>query len=255
MPAYLLDKRLQELSIEQLRLSREMNISLLKFFESWSEEQLMALIIQRGKELLTYLARNEAEAYLERSVKDWVGEEISVIALEEVRTDDIALTNYIRKCGFLKFLPEYTKDIKEYNRIINEIDLLSLKLESRALNILAMIHEQQHKQAETINHIGSWIWNLATNKMSWSDELYRIFGLPLQSTIDLEKIYSYSHPDDKETLASSISEAIKTLQPYDFYYRIILEEGLEKVLHAKGSVLAGDYNQPSKVMGTFQDVK
>src|SRR5262245_13618643 len=79
------------------------------------------------------------------------------------------------------------------------------KIEARA-----RLSERLLASAQQITHIGSWEWTLRTNRVVWSDELYRIYGLEPQScAITFEGFLSRVHPEDRETVARSVAEAVK----------------------------------------------
>ena len=55
------------------------------------------------------------------------------------------------------------------------------------------------EEAQRVAHVGYWVWNLDTDRVTWSDETYRIFGLrPQESPIDLAKVREMIHPEDRE---------------------------------------------------------
>src|SRR6202050_1898769 len=55
------------------------------------------------------------------------------------------------------------------------------------------------EEAQHVTHVGYWVWDLQTNRLIWSDETYRIFGLtPQEGPIDLDKVREMNHPDDRE---------------------------------------------------------
>lgn len=114
--------------------------------------------------------------------------------------------------------------------------------------------EYLYKQAQAMSHIGNWTWDLLKNKLTWSDELYRIYELEPGSEISNEFIASMNHPEDAERIISIMQEARQTHQPYDFHYRIVLKGGNQKIVHARGEVLVDEHNVPFKLLGTVQDV-
>src|ERR1044072_8050322 len=55
------------------------------------------------------------------------------------------------------------------------------------------------KEAQALTHLGSWQWDVATHEISWSDELYRIYGLkPQEREIGFEEFISLIHPGDQQ---------------------------------------------------------
>jgi PAS domain S-box-containing protein len=129
-------------------------------------------------------------------------------------------------------------DVTQRHRIIQRLQ------ESEAL----------YKEAQSVTHIGNYVWDLEKNKLLWSDELYRIYGLEPRSEITNEIVAQYNHPQDVVRVREHIQQSKETLQPFDFLYRIILGDGTEKILQAKGRTVADEHGKPVEIIGTAQDV-
>ncbi|HYV91843.1 MAG TPA: PAS domain-containing protein [Chitinophagales bacterium] len=115
--------------------------------------------------------------------------------------------------------------------------------------------EELHNQAQAITHIGNWSWFIGEVKVNWSDELYRIYGLEPQSeVITFERFLSFVHPEDRDKRRQQIQQAIDTHIAEDYVMRIVVKEGLIKVLHGKGQVMLDENDKPYKLVGTCQDV-
>jgi PAS domain S-box-containing protein len=97
-------------------------------------------------------------------------------------------------------------------------------------------------EAQKIAHVGSWEYNVATNEIWWSDELFSIFGLAPDSTPPtLEELMTYIHPDDAHLFFSALENCIEKGQVYDLSYRIILSDKSIRYIHGIGRpVLAAD---------------
>lgn len=115
--------------------------------------------------------------------------------------------------------------------------------------------ERELTEAQQIAHLGSWQWDIASNKVSWSDELYRIYGLASQSVeITYEGFLERVHPDDRERVAGLIAAAYQSGQPFDFEHRLIRPDGIGRTLHAQGQVVQDETGQPIKMVGTGHDI-
>jgi PAS domain S-box-containing protein len=115
--------------------------------------------------------------------------------------------------------------------------------------------EELYKQAQAISHMGNWAWNPETNEVTWTDELYRIYGLePGTEKITYDTFLSFVHPEDRTRVAGIIQDCIRNLGPAEFDHRIVLRDGSIKELHARGNALADDQGRFSKLIGTGQDV-
>lgn len=115
--------------------------------------------------------------------------------------------------------------------------------------------EKLHKQAQAITHLGNWSWVVNEKKVSWSDEMYRIYGLEPQSEeITFERFLLFLHPEDREKRVAQIKGSLETLVVEEHHFRIKTAKGEMKVVRGKGEVLADKQNKPVAMLGTCQDV-
>ena len=64
-------------------------------------------------------------------------------------------------------------------------------------------------EAQKMAHIGNWDWNLVTDEVYWSDEMYRIFGRnPQESGPTYNEFLNYIHPDDRDYVNNAIKKAL-----------------------------------------------
>ncbi|GEM_PF-4849823 len=110
-------------------------------------------------------------------------------------------------------------------------------------------------EAQRIAHVGNWNWNVVTNELSWSDEIYRIFRLsPQEFGATYEAFLSSIHPDDREFVKKSVSEALYENKPYSIDHRIVLPDGSERIVHELAEVFFDDGGRPTRMVGTVQDI-
>jgi PAS domain S-box-containing protein len=122
---------------------------------------------------------------------------------------------------------------------------------TRALALTA----SQLGEAQAIAHLGSWGWDIRRDIVTWSDELYRVFGLdreqnePLTYSAYLDLV----HPEDRELADQAVQTALQDGRPYALEHRIIRPDGLERIVASRGRVVFGGAD-PVKIVGTGQDV-
>jgi len=111
-------------------------------------------------------------------------------------------------------------------------------------------------KAQEIAHIGNWAWNLKTDKMNWSDEGFRIFGLsPGELEPTLEWFLSRVHPDDRDTVHKFMSEVRDEHKLGNIDYRIIKPDGSVRYMNSVADKIApGAEGHPTWVYGINQDV-
>jgi len=115
--------------------------------------------------------------------------------------------------------------------------------------------ERQLAAAQAITHIGSWEWDVRTNAVEWSDELYRIYGLePRSRPITYEFFLSRVHPDDRENTARKVREAIERGGRFVYLERILRPDGSVRVLDTIGEVVRDDEGNARSLLGTCRDV-
>lgn len=114
--------------------------------------------------------------------------------------------------------------------------------------------EATYKKAEEIANMGNWVWYVKRNKLEWTDQLYRIYGLPPQSEeITVERFLSLVHPDDRERVAAAVDELLRA-DKLDYTFRILTPDGKLKWLRSLSHVIRDKEGRMSTVMGIEQDV-
>jgi PAS domain S-box-containing protein len=112
----------------------------------------------------------------------------------------------------------------------------------------------QLAQAQRLAHIGSWDWDLRTNAVTWSDELYHIFGLQPGTISVAGEVDRFIHPDDLDSGWDAVKRAVASKEPYDYYHRILRPDGTERIARSRGSIMSDERGEPIKVFGATQDV-
>ena len=110
-------------------------------------------------------------------------------------------------------------------------------------------------EAQRLAHIGNWEWDIPGDNITWSDELYRIFGLvPREFEASFQTFLRYIHPEERDHVAKIIQDALFNQQPFSFYHRVVRPDGTIRILHGRGEVHVDDNKQPITMAGTAQDV-
>jgi PAS domain S-box-containing protein len=111
------------------------------------------------------------------------------------------------------------------------------------------------EEAQRVAHVGYWVWDLETNRLIWSDETYRIFGLtPKEGLIDLDKVREMIHPDDREAVFRTAEEAIRSGTRADCEHRLFRPSGEMRVVHSLADLKKDASGRPYQMFGTTQDI-
>lgn len=110
-------------------------------------------------------------------------------------------------------------------------------------------------ESQRIAHLGTWEWDMATNALWWSDEIYHIFGVrPGEFEPTYENFLERVHPDDRQKVQNGVDRAVMDRQPYDLVHRIVLRDGTVLFAHEKGTVRYDLAGRSVKMVGTVQDI-
>ncbi|HET9769604.1 MAG TPA: EAL domain-containing protein [Acidimicrobiia bacterium] len=111
----------------------------------------------------------------------------------------------------------------------------------------------QLREAQAVAKVGIFEWDIAGDQVRWSDEVYRTFGLTPEAFPGTIGGYLASiHPDDRSLVESAIERSLRTLEPYEISYRIVLPDGGIRWLQSRGRVRSVD-GRPVQVTGVCLD--
>lgn len=111
-------------------------------------------------------------------------------------------------------------------------------------------------KAQQLSHLGSWDWNIATNELWWSDEIYRIFGLaPQQFAATYEAFLAAIHSDDRLKVEEGVRLALENpARGYEVEHRVVRPDGTERVVIESGEVIRNGAGVPVQMVGTVHDI-
>jgi PAS domain S-box-containing protein len=111
-------------------------------------------------------------------------------------------------------------------------------------------------EAQRIAHIGSWELDLNTQKITWSEETFRLFGIDSsQGEPNLaQHIHQQIHPDDVALWQTSVEQALVEGQPYEMEIRILQTDGSIRYVVARGEAVVNEQGQVIRLLGTVMDI-
>jgi PAS domain S-box-containing protein len=111
--------------------------------------------------------------------------------------------------------------------------------------------------SQEISHLGSWELDLVNKKLTWSDEVYRIFGLqPQEFGATYEAFLEAIHPDDRAAVDTAYSGSLREgRDTYEIEHRIIRKsDGEIRIVHEKCEHIRDSSGQIIKSVGMVQDI-
>ena len=109
-------------------------------------------------------------------------------------------------------------------------------------------------RAQQIAHLGSWEWDLFSQNVLWSDQMFRIFGYePGEVAPSKEAVLARTHADDRERVAESLRAlAGGSVSSVDLGHRIVWEDGMVRHVHMQCEV-EFRADKPCRIIGSTQD--
>ena len=251
---------------ERKRAEAEMIASEAKFRELFDDAPVAYHELDREGRI-TRINRTEltllgytAEEVVGRPIWDLIVEKVSQEVVKRKLTGVVSLQSYertfIRKDGTL--LPVMVDD-----RLIRDTagDIAGLRTtlhdytERKRIEEELKTNEARMSEAQQIAHLGSWELDPFTEKVKWSDELWRIYGLePQEFTFTFEEYLAMVHPEDHDFLRNTVVDSLKTKESFSYDFRIIRPDGIERVLRANRRGIYNEHGQLVKIRGTDQDI-
>ena len=147
--------------------------------------------------------------------------------------------------------PLYTTDGTVEAYVGANIDITERK---RAEEALAHDHAMLER-TENIAHIGSWEWDVATDTVIWSEEMFRIFQRdPADGAPSFAEHPTFYPPKDMARLRCAVEAATSKGTPYELELHIIRTDGADRVCLARGDVKIGPGGKVLQLFGSFQDI-
>jgi PAS domain S-box-containing protein len=129
--------------------------------------------------------------------------------------------------------------INEKNQITGGLIIIHDITERKLYEDKLMNREAQLKEAQEIAHLGSWEWKVKSQMISWSDELFHIFGYKAQEVkVSQELLFKHVVPDELIKFTEIINQAFKLQEPFECEIRIKRKDGHIRALFIKGRVQA-----------------
>ncbi len=117
------------------------------------------------------------------------------------------------------------------------------------------LNEIRMKEAQRMARFGNWEFDLVTQAINWSDEVYRLFGVtPSAQGPSYHEYLSHIHPDDLDKVMANIERALVKAVAYEMDHRVISNDGTVKTIHALCKPLIDEKGNVIKLFGTVLEV-
>jgi diguanylate cyclase (GGDEF)-like protein/PAS domain S-box-containing protein len=125
----------------------------------------------------------------------------------------------------------------------------------RQTEVALHVSEANLAEAQRVARLGSWDWNLSTGEQSWSDEVFRIFGLAPRSFAPTYAAFLGLLPEDeREAVDRAVHEALYEGEAFSLDHRIAWADGSERIVHQQGEVVFDEAGRKARMVGTIHDI-
>src|SRR4029077_5032595 len=108
---------------------------------------------------------------------------------------------------------------------------------------------------QRISRTGTWSWTVASGKVTWSEEHYRIFGFDPEKTNPSFQLFMETvHPEDRSFIKQGLDEAIRERSGFDLEFRLALPDGAIKHVQGVGRPTLGPSGEVDSYIGTTVDI-
>jgi PAS domain S-box-containing protein len=141
-----------------------------------------------------------------------------------------------------------------------ELNLLRARLEAQAEELRrahATARETAHHLAEAqrIGHFGSWQWIPAEDRVVWSAEMFRIFGIaPEDFDGTTETAIKAFHPDDRAMVFQATERTLAERKPQEVECRVLWPDGTVRWVHSESEIAFNEDGSIAEISGTYQDI-
>ncbi|RYZ81500.1 MAG: PAS domain S-box protein, partial [Proteobacteria bacterium] len=134
-----------------------------------------------------------------------------------------------------------------------QLPSLSLTMENALEQYSEM--EQRLRESEEIARIGSWEFDVGTQKSFWSPATFHLLGFDSkQGEPDLETFRLRFHADDRNKFTETVEKALTSGIPYSIHARIVLEDDSIRWIHIRGRPSQADDGNVTRLRGVVQDI-
>lgn len=136
-------------------------------------------------------------------------------------------------------------------------------LERQTLTVMSELPDSQERgrdpaqrlrQVEAVSRVGSWTWELDTDVVTWSDELFRLNGLmPGAVPVTFERVASQFHAEDRDAVVQLIEHCRRSGQPFESTHRVVRPDGTVRWRQARGRAVSAG-GRTVRIYVTVQDI-
>ncbi len=162
----------------------------------------------------------------------------------------------VRPDGVIRFIASTAAFLKSENDgITRAFGIMQDVTEHKRAEDALRHNEARLRAAQELARLGYWEWDIANDVVYWSDELYRIFGLPrTKAPLGVDDYIACVHADDRAAVRQLIEAALEHGTPYQSEHRAVRPDGEERFVACEGGVVRNARGDVERLVGTARDI-
>lgn len=191
------------------------------------------------------LYQNENAGHINKSFCPRMNMVLSSPIYQDIITSDGNVVPVEINSGTVK-LPNGKQIIQGIFRDITDRKLTEEKLKKSEENL---------RYAQRVSHTGNWEWDIKQDKITWSEETFRIHGLdPTKQEPNYEQLLKLYHHEDIPEFSKLVNECVYNGTPYTVVCRIQHSDGSLHHMEGRGEAIRDDNGNIVKLFGTSADI-
>jgi PAS domain S-box-containing protein len=242
-----------------------------------SSEERFRLIAENASDMIGLLDPSGRRVYVNPAYERMLGDGRELIgreALVDMHPDDrermqrhfaelvrtgsgpMAEFRMLARSGEVRHIESHASTIRERSgrvRLVIAVarDVTERKLAEEALRA----RELQLSEAQALADIGSWEWNLVSQRLTWSDHMYKLCGLERGGVEPSPELFlSLVHAEDRQRVSRAAQRSRDRGEPYDNPFRIVRPDGAVRWFHGRSVADLDASGRPLRVVGICQDI-
>ncbi len=221
----------------------------------WSTDR--DLVVTRAFGRVAAKLELNADAIVNKSIYDVLGardpEDALVAAHREALTGARTSYRYEFRGRRFDIITEALRDDEQ--RLIGTVSAAidvttTFEAEERLAKSQALLAD-----AQRVAHVGSWEWDIANDKLTWSDEMFAIYALAREQFVPtLEAFFEHVAPADLAATRKVVFDAVQRPGPFVYDHRAVRPDGSIRMLHTRGDVLVDRRGKPQRMLATCWDI-
>ncbi len=213
-----------------------------RLFETWYQRPVSEILGRRLNEVMLPESYADLKSSIDRAL---AGE---VVLLEDEGLTPDGIKRY-RRTHYLPHRREDGEVVGFFGLVYDITDLrrAALELERQGARLA---------EAQRIGNMGSWERDAGSGALTWSDQVYRIFGIKDQASTALTNglYFAYVHDEDRAQVQAAMDRALAGGPPYSHEHRIIRSDGEIRFVIEEAEVVRDAAGRPLRMTGTVQDI-